>query len=37
MHMGSLITFAKYGKSKIKYILLNNNSHRSVGGQTNKF
>ncbi len=33
MHMGSLITFAKYGKSKIKYILLNNNSHESVGGQ----
>ena len=33
MHMGSLSTFAKYGKKNIKYILLNNNSHESVGGQ----
>jgi len=33
MHMGSLGTLAKYGKKNIKYILLNNNSHESVGGQ----
>jgi phosphonopyruvate decarboxylase len=33
MHMGSLATLTKYGKKNIKYILLNNNTHESVGGQ----
>ncbi len=34
MHMGSLATLAQYGKSNLKYILLNNNTHESVGGQS---
>ncbi len=32
MHLGSLATVANYGGAKYKYILLNNNSHESVGG-----
>ena len=34
MHLGSLRTFGYLGNSNIKHILLNNNSHESVGGQT---
>ena len=34
MHMGSIATLAKYGKKNLKYILLNNNTHESVGGQS---
>ena len=33
MHLGSLRTIAFNGNSKFKHILLNNNSHESVGGQ----
>lgn len=33
MHMGSITTVANYGGKNFKYILLNNNSHESVGGQ----
>ena len=33
MHMGSLRTFGYFGNSKLNHILLNNNSHESVGGQ----
>ena len=33
MHMGSLRTLGYFGNSQIKHILLNNNSHESVGGQ----
>lgn len=33
MHLGSLRTFGYFGKSNLKHILLNNNSHESVGGQ----
>ena len=33
MHMGSLLTSSKYGKNNLKYILLNNNVHESVGNQ----
>lgn len=32
MHLGSLATVANYGKNNYKYIMLNNNSHESVGG-----
>ena len=33
MHLGSLRTLGKLGNKNIKHILLNNNSHESVGGQ----
>lgn len=33
MHLGSLFTFANQGKKNLKYIVLNNNSHESVGRQ----
>ena len=33
MHFGSLLTIAKAKKYNLKYILLNNGSHQSVGGQ----
>ena len=32
MHMGSLVTNCVYGSKKFKHIVLNNNSHESVGG-----
>ena len=34
MHMGSVVSIGKYSKKNFKYILLNNNSHESVGGQS---
>ena len=34
MHFGSLRTIGYHGNSNLKHILLNNNSHESVGGQT---
>ncbi len=34
MHMGSIATIGFYSKSNFKYILLNNNAHESVGGQS---
>ncbi|MDC3028667.1 phosphonopyruvate decarboxylase [Candidatus Pelagibacter sp.] len=34
MHLGSLITASFYGGQNLKYILLNNNIHESVGGTT---
>ncbi len=38
MHMGAIKTIGDNPSSKLKYILLNNNSHESVGGQkTNAF
>ena len=33
MHMGSLLTAGKFASKNFKHILLNNNSHESVGGQ----
>ena len=33
MHLGSIKTVASFSKKNFKYILLNNNSHDSVGGQ----
>ena len=33
MHLGSLLTNGKIGNRNLKHILLNNNSHESVGGQ----
>ena len=33
MHMGSLMSVANFASKKLKYILLNNNTHESVGGQ----
>ena len=33
MHLGSIKTAATFAKNNLKYILLNNNSHDSVGGQ----
>ena len=33
MHLGSIKTAAGFAKNNFKYILLNNNSHDSVGGQ----
>jgi phosphonopyruvate decarboxylase len=33
MHLGSVVPISKYCKN-LKYILLNNNAHESVGGQT---
>ena len=32
MHMGSLVTNRAYSNKKFKHIVLNNNSHESVGG-----
>ena len=32
MHMGSLLTNSVYSNRKFKHIVLNNNSHESVGG-----
>ncbi len=34
MHLGSVVSITKYAKNNFKYILLNNNAHESVGGQT---
>jgi|TARA_B100001964_G_C14236378_1_gene602664 phosphonopyruvate decarboxylase len=34
MHLGSIITSGIFGKNNFKHILLNNNSHESVGGQS---
>ena len=34
MHLGSIKTAGTFAKKNFKYILLNNNSHDSVGGQT---
>ena len=34
MHLGSVVSISKYAKNNFKYILLNNNAHESVGGQT---
>lgn len=33
MHLGSIFTLGQFAKKNLKYILLNNNSHESVGGQ----
>jgi phosphonopyruvate decarboxylase len=33
MHLGGITTLANFAKSNLKYILLNNNAHDSVGGQ----
>ena len=33
MHLGSAVSIAKYAKKNLKYIVLNNRSHESVGGQ----
>ena len=33
MHLGSIFTIGQESKKNFKYILLNNNSHESVGGQ----
>ena len=33
MHLGSIKTLANFANKNLKYILLNNNSHDSVGGQ----
>ena len=33
MHMGAFATIGKFGKKNLKYILLNNSAHESVGGQ----
>lgn len=33
MHLGTMLTAGKFGRKNLKYILLNNNSHDSVGGQ----
>ena len=34
MHLGSIMTAGNFAKKNFKYILLNNNSHDSVGGQS---
>ena len=34
MHLGSIKTAGTFGKKNFKYILLNNKSHESVGGQS---
>ena len=34
MHLGSMSLCNFYAKKNFKYILMNNNSHESVGGQT---
>jgi len=33
MHLGSFLTLSNYYRSNIKYLVLNNGSHESVGGQ----
>jgi len=33
MHLGSIKTLGTFAKKNLKYILLNNNTHESVGGQ----
>tara|TARA_B100000900_G_C20569328_1_gene712545 strand:+ start:324 stop:1424 length:1101 start_codon:yes stop_codon:yes gene_type:complete len=33
MHLGSIKTLGTFANKKLKYVLLNNNSHDSVGGQ----
>ncbi len=33
MHLGSMMTIGNFAEKNFKYILLNNNSHDSVGGQ----
>jgi phosphonopyruvate decarboxylase len=33
MHLGGIKTVARFAKDNLKYILLNNNAHDSVGGQ----
>ena len=33
MHLGSIKTAGTFANKNFKYILLNNNSHDSVGGQ----
>ena len=34
MHLGSIMTAGNFANKNFKYILLNNNSHDSVGGQS---
>jgi phosphonopyruvate decarboxylase len=34
MHLGSIKTIGSFAKKNLKYILLNNNTHDSVGGQS---
>lgn len=34
MHLGSNISIGKYARKNFKYVLLNNNLHESVGGQS---
>ena len=34
MHLGSIKTLGEFSNKNLKYILLNNNSHDSVGGQS---
>ena len=34
MHLGGIKTLANFAKKNLKYVLLNNNSHDSVGGQS---
>ena len=34
MHLGSIKTLGNFANKNFKYILINNNSHNSVGGQT---
>ena len=34
MHLGSIKSVGTFAKNNFKYILLNNNAHDSVGGQT---
>ena len=36
MHLGGIKTVASFAKNNLKYILLNNNAHDSVGGQSTK-
>ena len=33
MHLGSIKTAGTFARNNFKYVLLNNNSHDSVGGQ----
>ena len=33
MHLGAIAVMANFGKKNLKYILFNNSSHESVGGQ----
>jgi len=34
MHIGGIKTLANFAKKNLKYVLLNNNAHDSVGGQS---